>query len=426
MAPKNDPDTLRLVTTESNIGDPFLINRCLSGEVLVIRRFLQRIEAHDLVRETVMSAAKTVNQNVAQRIESLGFDKLHDLLSVDEIIQLMPLTQQRLFNVVQKLYKIVLRRGLGYWGPIWVQRRPIIRFFIPQDWATKHRRSIEQFQEKYGQGRLTVLRPHRDIWFKEPSTCINVWISLGTVVPGNGLSIFPEDYTNALSYVEERGVTRDQPVTRPVNVLMNEGDALFFHASQLHASEINYSDLTRTVLSLRLAVDDPKLSSSTPQRYCQVDSRVPLSFWSLHSNKSTRRWLQRLFRLFPVTTTAPLKPFLLAQRKETASIQSPGFRPPQKGPVSDAELSSGQPLAISERHFLVKLEQEGEQQIWRLDRRCPHEGADLALGYVEDHYIRCPWHNLPIDIRTGRSACKSLDSIETHLCTIRDGQVKLS
>ena len=246
-------------------------------------------------------------------------------------------------------------------------------------------------------------------------------------MPGNGLSIFPEDYTNALNYEEDQGVTRDQPLTRPENVMMNEGDALFFHANQLHASEINHSDLTRTVLSLRLAVEDPRLSTPQPRRYCPVDARRPLSFWLLHPNRSIRRWFKSLFRRFPIAATPPLRLFRGTQRpNEAASTRSPGFRQHEQDRVSAAELVTGQPLAISERHFLVKLEQEGEEQVWKLGRRCPHEGADLALGHVEDHYIRCPWHNLPIDIRTGHSACQSLGTIETHRCTVRDDRVVLS
>jgi hypothetical protein len=40
---------------------------------------------------------------------------------------------------------------------------------------------------------------------------------------------------------------------------------------------------------------------------------------------------------------------------------------------------------------------------------CPHEGGDLAAGYIKDNH---PRHNLAIDLNTGHSPCRSLPAIE--------------
>ena len=32
---------------------------------------------------------------------------------------------------------------------------------------------------------------------------------------------------------------------------------------------------------------------------------------------------------------------------------------------------------------------------------CPHMGASLSAGYVEDHKVMCPWHAWRFDLRDG-------------------------
>lgn len=323
----------------------------------------------------------------------MGFHKLHDLLSIEELIEFVTVVNRNLSAQAPDLYRAVLEHGLGYRYPIWVMWRPIIRFHVPYDRAFQRRELLEEFRSKRSEGRLTTIRPHRDDWFTEPSTCINIWISLGTVVPGNGLSIFPDDYANALSYEPSRGVTRSQAVTRPTNVSMNEGDALFFHASHLHASEINYSDLTRTVLSLRLATEEPRSTTRMPWRYRRVYPRWPATFKLLNAPKKIALQLEKVLPRLPFLD-ASSSPCQLGPRPDEVAAVSPSeYRRHHRHRVSVDDLTIGRPLAVSDRHFIVKLDRDGEQ-IWRLERRCPHEGADLALGYTEGRHIRCPWHNL--------------------------------
>ncbi len=51
-------------------------------------------------------------------------------------------------------------------------------------------------------------------------------------------------------------------------------------------------------------------------------------------------------------------------------------------------------------------------------RQCPHEGADLAMGYVEDGKVRCAWHNLPFDPSSGEQPCRTIKNLETF--TVRE------
>ena len=50
-------------------------------------------------------------------------------------------------------------------------------------------------------------------------------------------------------------------------------------------------------------------------------------------------------------------------------------------------------------------------EVRRFRRYCPHQGADLSLGYLDDQdRLRCPWHNLPYE-KDGNSPCKSIKGI---------------
>jgi nitrite reductase/ring-hydroxylating ferredoxin subunit len=85
-------------------------------------------------------------------------------------------------------------------------------------------------------------------------------------------------------------------------------------------------------------------------------------------------------------------------------------------------LTPGVPLPITPTHCLVRL---ATNEVYRLNRQCPHESADLALGYVVGTSLHCPWHNLPFDIVSGCSPCVSLPELGSLRCVVEQGTVLL-
>jgi nitrite reductase (NADH) small subunit len=62
-----------------------------------------------------------------------------------------------------------------------------------------------------------------------------------------------------------------------------------------------------------------------------------------------------------------------------------------------------------DRGFRVKLEEKYvalfkvNGKVYAIDAICPHAGAFLDMGYMDDHCVICPMHGWDFDVRTGTS-----------------------
>ncbi len=66
--------------------------------------------------------------------------------------------------------------------------------------------------------------------------------------------------------------------------------------------------------------------------------------------------------------------------------------------VGDIPPGEGRPFPINGRViglFLV------DNQYYAIDDFCPHQGASLSAGYVEDGCVRCPWHAWDFHLKDG-------------------------
>ena len=68
------------------------------------------------------------------------------------------------------------------------------------------------------------------------------------------------------------------------------------------------------------------------------------------------------------------------------------------GQVTDFEDGQGRAVPVDGR--MVAVFRKGEEW-YAIDDLCPHMGASLAEGYVEDHTVTCPWHAWRFCIKDG-------------------------
>lgn len=57
------------------------------------------------------------------------------------------------------------------------------------------------------------------------------------------------------------------------------------------------------------------------------------------------------------------------------------------------------PIELGGKHYVLFRDDEGALGL--IGRNCPHRGADLCYGRLEDNGIRCPFHGWHFD-RTGQ------------------------
>lgn len=58
------------------------------------------------------------------------------------------------------------------------------------------------------------------------------------------------------------------------------------------------------------------------------------------------------------------------------------------------------------------------------DDNCPHKGASLSAGFLEDGHVICPWHQGAYDVRTGRAAAPPcVTPLPLYPVTVENGMV---
>jgi NAD(P)H-dependent nitrite reductase small subunit len=63
------------------------------------------------------------------------------------------------------------------------------------------------------------------------------------------------------------------------------------------------------------------------------------------------------------------------------------------------------------------------EQYFAIDNECPHYGASLSDGWVDEGIVACPWHCWQFDVANGR--CLTFDSfnVQSYPVRIEDGTV---
>lgn len=61
--------------------------------------------------------------------------------------------------------------------------------------------------------------------------------------------------------------------------------------------------------------------------------------------------------------------------------------------------------------------------VFAVENTCPHQGASLAEGWIEDETISCPWHAWCFELRTGRMTMGDYATINVYETRIDGGKV---
>ncbi len=396
-----------------------LPQRLLQGEYFMLRHCLQELGLFDtLVQASYKGLCKEIGQDKADSIMQLGLDQMHQVVTPDLIPDVTDAVYEFMEPESLNFLTKFIREMMGETGSFYFERKPNVRFHIPHDQAAPFLKDYKEFSKRRGDGKITPHRAHRDSWVDCPANLINVWVAVGTVRKGNGLTLYPETYSSSLQH-EGPYIAADENPGPATTFDMEPGDVLLFHGDQVHGSEINVTDSTRHVISFRIVLDKPIYNKAHHHHYAwsplaggvlDFFAEVPQNLaWSYFSYK-----VVQVNRKIKALLGFDGKAHSGKQKTESKADKT------QKTAIPLAELENGAILPWSKSICVTKLD-NGDVQAF--SRYCPHEGADLAFGVMQEGQVKCPFHNLGIDPTTGESPCQSLKKLKVYPVEITDGNV---
>jgi len=373
-------------------GEPDLKERVLAGEVVVVSGGLQRAGLLEpILKLSLEAVADEIGPDAAAAVTARGFEKIHEIVPASEIPRLTDEIYARIAARAPQDLSILVPSIFAGVRRYYFESSPNVRFHVPFDTTRGDRALFNDFTRKHGEGTLTAHGPHRDSWLDYPDNGVNIWIAIGRVRRGNGLTVYRNEYEGHQRYTGMGNIARDERLTQPLTFDLEPGDFVLFHTDQLHGSALNYTDETRFVISYRITFDRPHFPNGHYHSYCH----------SGLANGSLRA---------AATLPALMQPSYVRSFGERVAQKLRPTKPPriELAPASSGDLRDmriGEIRPTDRKTCVARL---GEDEFVTFDRRCPHQGADLAMGHVTDGRIVCPWHNLPFDPATGQSPCQSL------------------
>lgn len=399
-----------------------LARRILDGEVVIVRRGLQQLGVFDtLVQSTLAGIRKCLGPEVADQVERAGFDRIHEFVQPGDIPRVTDAVYEFVTaNASDVLVKLVPGTFAGG-GSYYFERSPNVRFHIPFDIAAAYRKQFDKFAQTHGQGKIAAHGPHRDPWVDCPDNVINVWIAIGPVRRGNGLTVFTEDYRTEFAF-RDGYILPGAKLHRPINVDLEPGDMVLFHSDHLHGSELNQTQSTRYVISYRVAFGKPHYPHGHYHFYQHVGLASGPWRW-LAGVPQNLQWSFVRYQFRRVGYKLTGRGRMTGDDSGRAAGDPPHeLTVPADGTIPIAEFPVGTIRPVSRTVCIARLD---ENEYAAVSRTCPHAGGDLACGWVEDRRIVCPLHSLAFDPRTGASDCISLKSLRVYPVEVRDGRVSV-
>lgn len=214
----------RTALSAARAGRPILLEGALSGFgllQLLIDRFIDE-------------AAALTSPERGEYLRSAGVQRLHDVLTPDQVVELISRMDRSMPRDSVRLARAVVRATSPLPAPhYFICARTFVRAQIPL-------RLLETcphlLAAKHLEGHLRPTAPHRDVQLTHPRGSLSIWCAVGPVRVGNTLALFDEEGSRTIA-----------PVLQP-------GDLLLFNADRLHASVPNETDETRVGIGTRIAV----------------------------------------------------------------------------------------------------------------------------------------------------------------------------
>ncbi len=395
-----------------------IAERVMTGELFVLRRCMQRLDLFDDLRAASLDGIRQVlGPEVSARVDAEGLDQIHRFASLEQIAKITDAVYRTTATQAARWVSKIVPDLLGVTEPYYFERRPNVRFVIPYDLMMQEADALAGVIKKHGHGKVTPHPPHRDSWVDCPTNLINIWIAVGPIPEGNGITIFPDAFGRTLASTPSGGLARDEHPGTPLNFDLAAGDVILFHGNHLHSSVLNRTESTRHVVSFRVVTEKPRYAGKHYHHYVHSSlAGGPLDLVAEWPANFAWGWVET--RLIWIAERLGLT------RRPGGRTNGAGRRPPSAPlpPVAVSRLSPGTIQPVSDDVCAARL---ADAKVVAFGRRCPHEGADLSFGHVRDGEVVCPWHDVRFDARSGKSACQMLQPLRLFDVQVEDDVVRV-
>jgi nitrite reductase/ring-hydroxylating ferredoxin subunit len=388
-----------------------VIPRILAGELIIVRKGMQDLELFDQSVDLVINSIEAVcGSEVAAAVKNEGVEKIHLHVGLDQVEAVYAKARVELALKMPAVTAKTFEK-LGIAQDFFIHDASLIRLMMPFDIMKSKQKEFKKHL-----GKLTLHGPHHDHYQNVPINAINTWTAVGRVDSNNGMLIYPDVWGKNLP-IENGEVRQDQYLGKPVALDMDPGDILIFHSNHMHASRINSTDDTRVVLTNRICLEKPEYpDAARPQKYflssafpAGIDLATIFSRKGFVGNKRKHLKTGLSKAVHKMATKVGLN--FIKYPDETSSLIS--LEPVDINQLAKT-LSDGDIAVIDDKTCATKI----EGKVISFGRQCPHQGADLALGFIEGGQVFCPHHGLKLCLKTGEASCSSIKNLKVEVIDI--------
>lgn len=89
------------------------------------------------------------------------------------------------------------------------------------------------------------------------------------------------------------------------------------------------------------------------------------------------------------------------------------------------EIPRGEAKTVVVGAYEIAIFHVGDEW-YAIENTCPHQGASLALGWVHERTVTCPWHAWCFSLETGRMTLMDLEGVATFELRIDEGRIAIN
>ncbi len=87
------------------------------------------------------------------------------------------------------------------------------------------------------------------------------------------------------------------------------------------------------------------------------------------------------------------------------------------------EITSGEPFITNIDNNQQIVIFRTEDNYYAIENRCPHAGAYLHEGYIEEQILICHWHGWKFNLETGQCLDDPLAKLKTYPLKLEGGNI---